>query len=80
MTSDLTTHPSQSGAVVPAEMPEALAEQRLKERQFLEQLLDTSKIDNYTVPVVIKADLRKYQQVLAGSRGHCDVFSDCIVF
>jgi TATA-binding protein-associated factor len=44
-------------------MPAALVERRQRERQFLEQLLDTSKIDNYTVPVQIKANLRKYQQV-----------------
>ena len=44
-------------------MPQSLAEQREKERGFLEQLLDTSKLENYTVPVPIKADLRKYQQV-----------------
>ncbi len=58
------THTHQkSGAESPPEMPKALAEQRHKERQFLEQLLDTSKLENYTVPVPIKADLRKYQQV-----------------
>lgn len=44
-------------------MPASLVEQRGKNREFLEQLLNTSKIDNYTVPVAIKADLRKYQQV-----------------
>lgn len=47
-------------------MPPALAEQRRSERQFLEQLLDTRKLDNYVVPVEIKADLRKYQQVGVG--------------
>jgi TATA-binding protein-associated factor len=44
-------------------MPPDLAERRKKDRLFLEQLLDTSKLDNYSVPVSIKADLRKYQQV-----------------
>lgn len=45
-------------------MPLPLAEQREKERSFLEQLLDTSKLESYSVPVPIKADLRKYQQVV----------------
>ena len=38
-------------------MPSSLAEQRGRQRQFLEQLLDTSKLENYTVPIPIKADL-----------------------
>ncbi len=53
----------QSGAESPPEMSQPLAEQREKERHFLEQLLDTSKLESYTVPVPIMADLRKYQQV-----------------
>ena len=47
----------------PPEMASSLAEQRGQQRRFLEQLLDTSKLENYTVPIPIKADLRKYQQV-----------------
>ena len=47
----------------PPEMSSSLAEQRGQQRRFLEQLLDTSKLENYTVPIPIKADLRKYQQV-----------------
>lgn len=47
-------------------MSAMLAKQRQMDRQFLEQLLDTSKVENYTVPVLIKADLRKYQQVQMG--------------
>ena len=54
---------TQSGVKSPKEMSPSLAKQRDRERVFLEQLLDTSKLDNYTVPVPIKADLRKYQQV-----------------
>ena len=49
-------------------MPSDLAEKRKTDRLFLEQLLDTSKLDNYSVPVSIKADLRKYQQAC-----HCVV-------
>ena len=54
---------AQAGTESPAEMPAALTERRKTERRFLEQLLDIRKLDSYTVPVPIKADLRKYQQV-----------------
>ena len=40
-----------------------MVEQKQKERKFLEQLLDGKKVENYTIPVPIKAELRKYQQV-----------------
>ena len=40
-----------------------MVEQKQKERKFLEQLLDGTKVENYTIPVPIKAELRKYQQV-----------------
>ena len=44
-------------------MTKAMMEQKQKERKFLEQLLDGKKVENYTIPVPIKAELRKYQQV-----------------
>jgi len=44
-------------------MSEAMVEQKQKERVFLEQLLDAKKLQSYTIPVPIKAELRKYQQV-----------------
>ena len=44
-------------------MSKAMVEQKQKERKFLEQLLDGTKVENYTIPVPIKAELRKYQQV-----------------
>ena len=44
-------------------MSKALVEQKQKERKFLEQLLDGKKVENYTIPVPVKAELRKYQQV-----------------
>ena len=43
-------------------MSKAMVEQKQKERKFLEQLLDGKKVENYTIPVPIKAELRKYQQ------------------
>ena len=36
--------------------------EKAEKRRFLEQLLDTSKIDNFEIPVKIAADLRRYQQ------------------
>ena len=44
-------------------MSRAMVEQKQKERKFLEQLLDGTKVENYTIPLPIKAELRKYQQV-----------------
>lgn len=45
-------------------MSEELIRMKAKERHFLEQLLDGKKLENYKIPVPIKAELRKYQQVL----------------
>ncbi|KNE89981.1 hypothetical protein PSTG_16566 [Puccinia striiformis f. sp. tritici PST-78] len=42
----------------PPEMPE----KRQSERQFLSQLLGGSKIEEYDMPIKVKADLRKYQR------------------
>lgn len=39
-----------------------MLEKRAGERQFLNQLLDGTKVDQYDIPVPIKAELRKYQQ------------------
>ena len=39
-----------------------MLKRREKERQFLTQLLDGSKVEQYPIPVDIKAELRKYQQ------------------
>jgi TATA-binding protein-associated factor len=36
--------------------------QRGEERRFLEQLMDISKLEKFTIPVSINAELRKYQQ------------------
>lgn len=40
-----------------------LIRQKARERHFLEQLLDSRKLEDYKIPVPIKAELRKYQQV-----------------
>ena len=44
-------------------MKQSLIEKKEVERKFLEQLMDSSKLENYKVEVPVKAELRKYQQV-----------------
>ncbi|ELR19914.1 SNF2 family Nterminal domain containing protein [Acanthamoeba castellanii str. Neff] len=46
----------------PPDLPKEMVEQKQRERRFLEQLLDGSKLDNYALPIKINAELRKYQQ------------------
>lgn len=55
--------PLEGGVPDPPSLSEVLLEQKRREREFLERLLDPSKIENYSVPLPIKADLRSYQQV-----------------
>lgn len=45
-------------------MSSELIKLKARERNFLEQLLDGKKLENYSIPVPIKAELRKYQQVI----------------
>lgn len=42
-------------------------EKKLKEREFLTQLLSGNILQSYGIPIPIKADLRKYQQVVVQS-------------
>lgn len=44
-------------------MDSSLVKRKDEERKFLEQLLDSSKLEDYKVDVPIQAELRKYQQV-----------------
>lgn len=37
-------------------------EAREKERKFVEQLLDNSKVEPFEIPVPINAELRQYQK------------------
>ncbi len=46
----------------PPHLPAELVKQKGEQRQFLEQLLDPSKIPEYPVTVPIEAELRPYQQ------------------
>ncbi|XP_075072265.1 TATA-binding protein-associated factor 172 isoform X2 [Mixophyes fleayi] len=54
--------PLEAGIPDPPTMPEELIRLKARERSFLEQLLDGKKLENYKIPVPIKAELRKYQQ------------------
>ncbi|XP_043911576.1 TATA-binding protein-associated factor 172 [Protopterus annectens] len=54
--------PLEAGISDPPHMSEELIKQKARERYFLEQLLDGTKLENYKIPVPIKAELRKYQQ------------------
>ena len=53
---------SQAGLPDPPGFSQELLQRRDEERKFLMQLLDGSKVQQYTIPVTIKAELRKYQQ------------------
>jgi TATA-binding protein-associated factor len=67
-----------------------LLKRRENERQFLTQLLDGSKVEQYDLPVTINGKLRKYQQdgvnwlaFLAKYQLHgilCDGMFDCLFF
>ncbi|CAL1577030.1 unnamed protein product [Knipowitschia caucasica] len=54
--------PLEAGIPDPPSMSDDLIQQKARERNFLEQLLDSRKLENYKIPVPIKAELRKYQQ------------------
>ncbi|EPQ58588.1 SNF2 chromatin remodeling protein [Gloeophyllum trabeum ATCC 11539] len=54
--------PLEAGLPDPPGFSEELLKRREQERQFLTQLLDGSKVEQYVLPVPIKAELRKYQQ------------------
>ena len=47
-------------------MSPALIAEKEKQRKFLEQLMDGSKLESYNIVVPVKAELRKYQQVDTG--------------
>ncbi|XP_045616900.2 TATA-binding protein-associated factor 172 isoform X2 [Procambarus clarkii] len=54
--------PLEGGVPDPPSLSEELLQQKIREREFLEKLLDPTKIENYKVPVPIYAELRAYQQ------------------
>ncbi|KAG0345016.1 TATA-binding protein-associated factor mot1 [Podila humilis] len=54
--------PLEAGIPDPPEMSSEMLQQRREEREFLMQLLDAKKLQPYSIPIKIKAELRKYQQ------------------
>ncbi|GMF21849.1 unnamed protein product [[Candida] boidinii] len=54
--------PLEAGIPDPVDMPEDLMGSRDKERDFIQQMMDPTKIKPFELPVAIKATLRKYQQ------------------
>ncbi|XP_049802115.1 TATA-binding protein-associated factor 172 [Schistocerca nitens] len=54
--------PLDGGIPDPPSLTPKLAEQKERERIFLEQLFNPKSIQDYKIPVPIKADLRSYQQ------------------
>jgi TATA-binding protein-associated factor len=54
--------PLESGISDPLGMPQAMLEGRDRERKFMAQMLDPKKVEPFTIPVAIKAELRSYQQ------------------
>ncbi|ORY95444.1 hypothetical protein BCR43DRAFT_301359 [Syncephalastrum racemosum] len=54
--------PLEAGIPDPPGMSAEMLTHRDDERRFLAQLLDSSKVENFAIPVKIKAELRKYQQ------------------
>lgn len=54
--------PLEAGIPDPPGFPDKLLEGRDRERKFISQMLDVRKVEPFTVPVAIKAELRSYQQ------------------
>ncbi|OBZ85747.1 hypothetical protein A0J61_06204 [Choanephora cucurbitarum] len=54
--------PLEAGIPDPPGISTEMLQHRDEERRFLAQLLDSSKVENYDIPVKINAELRKYQQ------------------
>lgn len=54
--------PLEAGIPDPEDMPQELLEGRDRERDFIQQMMDPTKIKPFDLPVAIKATLRKYQQ------------------
>lgn len=54
--------PLEAGIPDPPDMPQDLLDGRDREREFILQMMDPTKIKPFELPVAIKATLRKYQQ------------------
>lgn len=54
--------PLESGVQDPPDMPKEFLEGRNKERDFISQMMDPTKIKPFELPITVNAKLRKYQQ------------------
>ena len=54
--------PLEAGIPDPPGFPQTLLEGRDRERKFMAQMLDFKKVEEFHLPVAIKAELRSYQQ------------------
>ncbi|XP_023219051.1 TATA-binding protein-associated factor 172-like, partial [Centruroides sculpturatus] len=54
--------PLEGGMKDPPDLSPELIQRKAEERRFLEQLMDSKKLENFKVPVQINAELRSYQQ------------------
>ncbi|KAF2212433.1 hypothetical protein CERZMDRAFT_97704 [Cercospora zeae-maydis SCOH1-5] len=54
--------PLEAGIPDPEGLPRSLLEGRERERKFISQMLDPKKVEPFSIPVAIKAELRSYQQ------------------
>src|SRR5581483_6752067 len=54
--------PLEGGVPDPPNLPSYLSKQKGEQREFLEMLLNPSKISKYEIKVPIQAELRPYQQ------------------
>lgn len=54
--------PLEGGMKDPPDLSQELIQRKAEERSFLEQLMDSKKLENFKVPVPINAELRSYQQ------------------
>lgn len=54
--------PLARGVAPPAELNDCLSSRRAEDTRFLEQLLDNSQVDDYTLCIELKTPLRRYQQ------------------
>lgn len=55
--------PLDGGVPEPPGLDAALGSRRLEQKRFLEQLFNPRSIEDYVVPVPLRATLRSYQQV-----------------
>ena len=60
--------PLECGVADPPTMSRELVEKKTLQRRFLEQLMNPTKLDTFSIPIPIECTLRGYQQV------NCDKF------